>query len=64
MVAGGSCGVRRSRSPEAATREVVREECGAEKKVQIVECESMEIKQRISRRDEKILELTNMVCNK
>ena len=65
MVAGGSRGIvrRRTRSPtpETATREVVREESGTAKKVQVVERDTMETKQRLRKRDKKIFDLSAVV---
>jgi len=55
---------RRPSSPDLSVREVVREEAGAVKKVQLVECNTMRTKDRLLRRDEEISALKELVRKK
>ena len=60
------CGVVRPRTqtPEPDTREVVREEAGTVKKVQVVERDTMQTNKRIVKRDHAIQSLSTLVCDK
>jgi len=54
----------RTQTPEPDTREVVREEAGTVKKVQVIERDTMQTNQRIIKRDHTIQSLSTLVCDK
>jgi hypothetical protein len=53
----------RTQTPEPDTREVVREEAGTVKKVQVIERDTMQTNQRIIKRDHMIQSLSTLVCD-
>lgn len=55
---------QRSASPDFSRREVIREEAGGAKKVQVVESDTLQTRARLWRRDEEISELKDLVRKK